>query len=197
MDGMTAAAGIAEGIGGLTAAGSVAGLYRDHHGLLVQYLRRRARCPALAEDLAQQLWLRMLELLERGGLLPSDPPGLRAFLLRSARNLFIDECLRRRAATRQSLHEPHELERLLAEHGQPEPGPEEQVATEQLRAGIARALDALPVEQREVVSLWMAGASIEAMAQATRAPRDTVLSRKKYGLRKLRSALQPDVMALR
>ena len=36
----------------------------------------------------------------------------------------------------------------------------------------------------------MQEASIDGMVAATRAPRDTVLSRKKYGFKRLRSALE-------
>jgi len=47
----------------------------------------------------------------------------------------------------------------------------------------------LPVEQRQVVALWADGMRIGAIATLTAAPRDTVLSRKKYALAKLRVML--------
>lgn len=164
-------------------------LYRRYHDMLVQYLRRQARCPDTAEDIAQQLWLKLLESARRGRFMPADEPGVRAYLFSSARNLFVDECVRKHASSRTTRQPHEELERELADRGTSGPRPDEQAAEQQLRDTVHRALSALPGSQREVVRLWMDDASIEEMVAATRAPRDTVLSRKKYGLRRLRCAL--------
>jgi DNA-directed RNA polymerase specialized sigma24 family protein len=61
---------------------------------------------------------------------------------------------------------------------------------------IARALDELPDAQRTVLALWVEGRSIREMAARTAAPVDTVLSRKKYALGRLRRALSADRLAL-
>ena len=52
-------------------------------------------------------------------------------------------------------------------------------------------LEAEGPKQREVVAMWCAGASIEGMARHAAAPRDTVLSRKKYAFARLRVTLAP------
>jgi RNA polymerase sigma factor (sigma-70 family) len=165
-------------------------LYGRYNDLLVQYLRRQARCRDTAEDLAQQLWLKLLDWTRRGRFVPSDESGLRAFLYTAARNLYLDECVRKHAVSR-TVRQPHaELERELAERGTSNPQPDELLALLQVRTLVDAALAALPGCQRDVVRLWMDDASIEGMVAATRAPRDTVLSRKKYGLKKLRGALE-------
>jgi RNA polymerase sigma factor (sigma-70 family) len=169
---------------------ALAVLYGRYNDMLVQYLRRQARCRETAEDLAQQLWLKLLDWTRQGRFMPADEPGQRAFLFSAARNLFVDECVRKHAVSRTS-RQPHEdLERELAERGSGGPGPDELVAQQQVGVLVARALATLPGCQREVVQLWMQEASIEGMVEATRAPRDTVLSRKKYGFRRLRGALE-------
>ena len=165
-------------------------LYGRYNDMLVQYLRRQTRCLDTAEDLAHQLWLKLLDWTRQGRFLPADEPGQRAFLFSAARNLYVDECVRKHAASR-TARQPHEdLERELAERGTAGPGPDELVAQQQASALVTRALAALPGCQREVVQLWMQEASIEGMVAVTRAPRDTVLSRKKYGSKRLRSALE-------
>lgn len=165
-------------------------LYGRYNDMLVQYLRRQARCRDTAEDLAQQLWLKLLDWTRQGRFMPADEPGLRAFLFSAARNLYVDECVRKHAASRTTRQPHEELERELAERGATGPGPYELVAQQQASALVARALAALPGCQQEVVRLWMHDASIEGMVAATKAPRDTVLSRKKYGLKRLRGALE-------
>lgn len=165
-------------------------LYGRYNDMLVQYLRRQARCRDTAEDLAQQLWLKLLDWTRRGRLVPSDEPELRAFLFSSARNLFLDECVRKHAVSRTTRQPPEELERELAVRGSSTPQPDELLAALQIRAVVDEALAALPSCQRDVVRLWMDDASIEGMVAATCAPRDTVLSRKKYGFKKLRGTLE-------
>jgi DNA-directed RNA polymerase specialized sigma24 family protein len=56
---------------------------------------------------------------------------------------------------------------------------------------IGQAIDALPAPQREVIRMWCAGTSIESMAARAAAPRDTVLSRKKYAFARMRQTLAP------
>jgi DNA-directed RNA polymerase specialized sigma24 family protein len=50
-------------------------------------------------------------------------------------------------------------------------------------------VDRLPAEQRKVSLMWSQGASIREMAAACHAPRDTVLSRKKYAVARLRGTI--------
>lgn len=165
-------------------------LYGRYNDMLVQYLRRQTRCLDTAEDVAHQLWLKLLDWTRQGRFLPADEPGQRAFLFSAARNLYVDECVRKHAASR-TTRQPHEdLERALAERGAAGPGPDELVAQQQASTLVARALESLPGCQREVVQLWMQEASIDGMVAVTRAPRDTVLSRKKYGFKRLRCALE-------
>jgi RNA polymerase sigma factor (sigma-70 family) len=165
-------------------------LYSRYNDMLVQYLRRHTRCRETAADLAQHLWLKLLDWTQRGRFMPSDSAGVRAFLFASARNLYLDECVRKRTVARTSRQPHDQLERELAERGSSNPQPDALVAAQQADAMVGHALATLPSCQREVVRLWMDETSIAHMVAATQAPRDTVLSRKKYGFRKLRQALE-------
>jgi RNA polymerase sigma-70 factor, ECF subfamily len=52
-----------------------------------------------------------------------------------------------------------------------------------------RALAQLPPEQREVAVMWSQGWSVVEIAELTRAPQDTVASRRKYAIKRLRELL--------
>jgi len=70
---------------------SVATLYRDHHGWLHGWLRKRLGDREQAADIAQDTFLRLL----LGGRLPSLDEG-RSYLAQIARNLVIDQWRRQR-----------------------------------------------------------------------------------------------------
>lgn len=170
-------------------------LYRRHRQPLVGYLTRLSRCRSQAEDLAQLAWLKLLDAMRRNAVPAADESGLRAYLYAIARNTFLDECTRRHDATRTRPIDPVSLEALLT-HGEAVPGPDQDLQRSQSAAALSRALDDLPEEQRAVILMWCAGTSIEVMAVRSAAPRDTVLSRKKYALAHLRRRLAPLACAL-
>ena len=78
--------------------------------------------------------------------------------------------------------------------GQLAPDPLDDANRLQIAKRLADAIQNLPLEQREVIALWIAEVEPAAIAEITGAPRDTVLSRKKYALAKLRSALSDLLM---
>jgi DNA-directed RNA polymerase specialized sigma24 family protein len=63
------------------------------------------------------------------------------------------------------------------------------VDLERLAGTLQRVIALLPVEQREVVVLWAQGHELTVIAQIAGVPWETVVSRKKYALAKLRAAL--------
>jgi RNA polymerase sigma-70 factor (ECF subfamily) len=165
-------------------------LVARHGDLLRRYLLGLTRRGEVADDLCQQLWLRLYEAAKDGRFLPEDEDSFRGYLFTAARNLHLDECVRRHSVSRTATLDPRALESLA----QPEAAANESPVEDELdRNHIARqvrtALDQLPAQQRDTLRLWMAGWSIAAMATRTHAPRDTVLSRKKYAMRRLRITL--------
>lgn len=60
--------------------------WQQHHSAVLGYLRRRVGDPMLAEDLAQEAFLR----LHKARPPLAEPPQIRSWLLRAAHNLLVD-----------------------------------------------------------------------------------------------------------
>jgi len=165
-------------------------LVASYGDLLRRYLLGLTRRGELADDLCQQLWLRLYEAARAGRFLPEDEDGFRGYLFTAARNLHLDECVRRHSVSRTATLDPRALESLAQPESAADQSPvEDELDRNHVAAQVRMALAQLPVQQRDTLRLWMAGWGIEAMAARTRSPRDTVLSRKKYGMRRLRDTL--------
>jgi len=164
--------------------------FREHNPSLLRYLQRLTQNAEIAGDVAQQSWLRLLAAGARGSPVPDHPAELRALLFTVARRVFID-AYRRRHFERHTLRlQPGELESLLPADAQAPP-PEHEAERMLLRRAVSSALRELPAAQRQAVALWQAGHDIRSMARLAGAPRETVLSRKKYAFGKLRARLAP------
>lgn len=158
--------------------------------MLCRFLQALTRRQEVAEDLSQQLWLKLLEAARAGRFLPDDDAALRSYLFAAARNLFLDECVRKHGSSRTTTCDHTTLEALLGSHASQNGAPQEtEYAQDQSGEAIRRAISDLPPLQRQVIRLWMNGTSIDAMVASTGACRDTVLSRKKYALRRLKAGL--------
>ncbi len=158
--------------------------------MLRRFLCSLTRRAEVAEDLSQQLWLKLLEAARAGRFLPDDEAAMRSYLFAAARNLFLDECVRKHCSARTVPHDPLTIELLAgADSGSREAAPEDQCQSARVAATVQQAIERLPVTQQAVIRLWMAGASIQAMVASTDSCRDTVLSRKKYAMRRLRAGL--------
>jgi RNA polymerase sigma-70 factor, ECF subfamily len=158
-------------------------LFERHTGALYRFLLRLSGSPAVAEDVSQQTWLKLLELAERGGYRADAP--FRSALYALARNRYVDEHVRGHASARSvSLDDP-DVGELAAE------GEDLGALLErrESRDAVDRALAALPPAQREVIALWMHGFELGEVAHITGDGWHTVVSRKRYALAKLRRAL--------
>jgi len=126
--------------------------------------------PEDAEDLAQEAWL---NLSRRYGCVES-----RAVLFTAVRNLFIDQCRRRKVVQFESLDQeaPPELPSIAAE----EPG---------VKGDLDRLLAILRPNEREMLFLhYHQGHTAEEIARMTNQPRGTVLSLIHRAIAKLREA---------
>ena len=138
---------------------------------------------AITEDLSQHCWLRLIEAIGNGSFRVTEEGSVRSYLIRVGRNRYIDEYQRKHAESRTD---------SLTDADEPagaSPGAAEAAADTESGDRIGAAIAALPAEQRDVVALWLHGCTIKEMVAITGAPRDTVLSRTKYALKKLRGAL--------
>lgn len=159
-------------------------LFSRHRDAVFTYLLALSGNRAIAEDVSQFCWLRLIENDVGRGYRPRPGVSIRSYLYTLGRNRYIDEYKRKHAATRSHSLDDHGD--MAAEHADTAGA----AAAQQVRDVIEDALTTLPAEQREVLSMWVAGFTIKEMVSRIGAPRDTVLSRKRYGLKKLKSLLQ-------
>jgi RNA polymerase sigma-70 factor (ECF subfamily) len=166
-------------------------LFGRHKDVLLRFLARLLGDVATAHDASQQTWLKVIEVAQRRDYLAQPDARFRTWLLTLARNHAIDEYQRKFAATRTVALTDEMREKSLGgpTAGQQPPDPVDDTHRQQIAERLADAIQNLPLEQREVIALWIAEVDPAAIAEITGAPRDTVLSRKKYALAKLRGAL--------
>jgi RNA polymerase sigma-70 factor (ECF subfamily) len=163
-------------------------LFARHRDSLFAFLMRLALNRSVAEDVSQQTWLQILEAASRRSLRAVGAASFRTYLLTLGRNRFIDGYCRSHAVTRSQLLDDAVLETIA----DPEASADEVIRTldrDQLKRVLSEAMAELPFPQREVIALWAEGTDTETMAALVDAPLETVLSRKKYGLTRLRAAL--------
>lgn len=166
-------------------------LYERHKKALLAFACRISGDRTVAEDVSQQTWLKVIDGARTGAFAAHAGAAFRTWLCTLARNHYIDQYQRKAAAVR-NVELPDELPEAATDTA---PDPLEALAREELATRLDAALRRLPFEQREVIALWAAGMEIEAMQSLIGAPRDTILSRKKYALAKLRAALAGPILA--
>lgn len=167
----------------------IAAVVKEVQSRLLAFIRRRVPDSRDAEDILQDVFY---ELVEANRLLmPID--HVSGWLFRVARNRIIDLFRKKKV---DSLNEhivagPDtmlELEDLLPS---PAAGPDAVYARNVLLDELESAIDELPEGQREVfVAHELMGRSFKEMAAETGASVNTLLSRKRYAVLRLRARLQ-------
>ena len=166
----------------------IAAVVRRERGRLLSFISKRVRDAAEAEDVLQEA---LYELVASYRLMqPVEQVG--AWLMRVARNRIIDGFRKRRPQLLTDVAPEGEeadsaLERLLpAVHD----GPDAALVRELLLEELERALLELPAEQREVfIAHELEGASFKELAARHGVPINTLLSRKRYAVLRLRQRL--------
>lgn len=157
-------------------------LYERHRGSLYRYLLRLVRQPAVAEDLFQESWNRLIQARER------YQPSARfsSWLFQIAHRLALD-WLRR-----DPQHKSESLEDRVVEFPSAgELAPDELLLDAESRGRLMAAIDKLPTEQRAALMLQAeAELSLEEIAKLQETGRETVKSRLRYALAKLKEALR-------
>jgi RNA polymerase sigma-70 factor (ECF subfamily) len=147
---------------------------------LVGYLARQLGDPSLAEQLAQEAWLRLAGLGD--GVVVLDQ---RAYLFTIARRLVIDHW--RVHAVRPAFVQAEDLELQAT----PEADPEAALLSREEIAVLTRAIDALPPRTREVFRLHKSEhMSHEAIAAQLGMARNTVMVHMVKALGACRAALR-------
>jgi RNA polymerase sigma factor (sigma-70 family) len=157
---------------------------------LLNFIRRRVSEPADAEDILQDVFFRLVEANRL--LMPID--HVTAWLFRIARNRIVDLVRKKKPKRFSDLlvadedDELLQLEELLPSS---EAGPEAAYARRVLLDELEQAVLELPKEQRAVfVAHELEGRSFKEIAGETGVSVNTLLSRKRYAIRRLRARLQ-------
>lgn len=165
-------------------------LYDRHARAVYNYFLRCGRQPALAEDLAHDTFLRVL-----GGLPDwKREAKFTTWLFSIARNLFVDHTRRQVHRRHQSLDVPNgsnEGAPMVERVPNGALSPDRSAASRTMGDDIARALEALPDDQREVFILReVSGLRFQDIAELLGISENTVKSRMRYALERLREQLQ-------
>ena len=163
-------------------------LYERHKAPLYRYLLRQCRDRAVADDLFQEVWGKVISNRKRY----QARAKFATFLYRIAHNCAVDQ-FRRRARHRDDHSDPVEdsSDTLAAPATE---RPDRLLADAQFRAAFQQALDALPEDQRTAFLLYEeSGLSLEEIGEITGVGMETAKSRLRYAVNKLRKALgSPD-----
>lgn len=164
-------------------------LYARHKGGVYRYLLRHGVRPATADEMFQDIWLSVVRA--RGSYVPSA--RFATWLYRIARNRLVDHWRATGPVVLAADHfagadDPSDpLDRFAGPRGsEPETG----AASRELGGRITAALAALPSAQRDAFLLHQeAGLELAAIAELTGEGFETVKSRVRYALDKLRAQL--------
>ena len=154
-------------------------LYARHRGKLYRYLQRQLRDNAVADELFQDVWQRVIAA--RSGWKPDA--GFATWLYTIAHHRLGDHwrSLKHRPSA------PADADERMARVADPDT-PERVLSEFERRRQLQLALDDLPEEQREVLLLRLEQElTLEEIADITGVGRETVKSRLRYAMDKLRA----------
>ena len=158
-------------------AGAFETLYARHRGALYRFVLRSLKDRAIAEELFQEAWIRVIEARDRYA------PSARfsTWLYTIAHNLLVDHW-RKKGLSLVSL----ETDDVPVESA----NPVRQLEGRESLARFLRALEALPPAQREAFLLHEeAGLSVAEIAAATGSNEEAAKSRLRYAMAKLKTAV--------
>ena len=165
-------------------------LYARHRGGLYRFLIRHCGQPAIADELFQDIWLSAVRA--RAGYAPTAK--FTAWLYRIAHNRLIDHWRATGgsavAAAGSSHDDDDDDDPLEIIPGARNDEPDARASAREISLRLRSALAALPPAQRDVFLLHQEGGlELSEIAELTGAGVETVKSRLRYALAKLRAAL--------
>jgi RNA polymerase sigma factor (sigma-70 family) len=158
-------------------AGAFEALYTRHRGHLYRFVLRSVKTRGTAEDLFQEVWMRVIEA--RGRYAPQAK--FTTWLYTIAHNLLTDHW-RKKGLTLVELDEDTQA-----------PAPDDPARSAEARQALSRfaaALEALPPAQRQAFLLHEEGGlSVAEIAAATGSNEEAAKSRLRYAMAKLKTAV--------
>jgi len=167
-------------------------LVRRHNRPIYNFVLRQLRAPSLAEEVTQDVFMR---LVQNAAEFKHEARFL-TWLYTIARNLCIDQLRKLSHRRHASLDQPQAgqsdaplLGDTLADPN-PQASAERGALSSEVRSSIVKAIDALPDDQREVFLLREVGnLPFRDIAEITGVAENTVKSRMRYALDRLKDAL--------
>jgi RNA polymerase sigma-70 factor (ECF subfamily) len=162
-------------------------LYERHERPVFRYFLRQGAAAALAEDLLQETWMAVIRNAER-----FEPRAkFTTWLYTVARSKMIDHWRGKDDAVSldDAANDPDEAPLEVA--GSEADRPDVRAVSRAQARAFVEAVEALPAAQREAFLLQAEGGlSLEEIAAVTQAGHETVKSRLRYAMSKLRSAME-------
>ncbi len=164
-------------------------LYRRHNLRLFRFVAWQSPRADWADEVAQDTWLRLHAA--RASYRPEAQ--FKTFLYQIAKNRLIDLMRQKNAVLASDLAAADDHEAFferLAGRDERSDTPESDMIKRDQAAGLRAAIDALPHEQKEALLLHQfSDMSLEEIARLTGTPVETVKSRLRYAMQKLRRQL--------
>ncbi len=166
-------------------------LVRRHQTALYNFALRQVRVAQVAEDVVQEAFVRVVQNAADF----KHEARFTTWIYTITRNLCIDHLRKRALRKHPSLDESRGEEgeggpTLGEQTADPRASVEREATGTELKERIARAVDTLPDEQREVFLMReIANLPFKEIAEITGVPENTVKSRMRYALERLQEAL--------
>lgn len=173
----------------------IAATVQRERARLAQFVRRRVADLNDVDDILQDVFYEFVEAYR----LPASIEQAGAWLFRVARHRIIDRLRKKKELPLDERGDADDDDALRLDLALPSPegGPDAQLARRRLLEALQDALDELPEAQREVfVAHEIDGLSFNDLVARTGVPLNTLLSRKRYAVLRLRERLQPIYDAL-
>jgi RNA polymerase sigma-70 factor (ECF subfamily) len=166
-------------------------LYSRHKGALYRYIKRQINDAATANDLYQGVWEKIIKARRKYKV--TTP--FKAWMFRIAHNHLVDYYRSQKPVD--SMNEQQlDAEQLNAGHsahgnpGHSQPEPSQALIDEQQQHSLMLQIAALPEDQRSTLLLKLeSGLKMEQIASVTGVNRETVKSRLRYAVNKLKRNL--------
>ncbi len=160
-------------------------LYGRHRGGVFRYVLRQVGLRSASEEIFQEIWIKIVTSRLRYRV----EARFATFLYHVAHNCVMDHFRRKTPLHLISLDDDEDAGHQVA--GPERDQPERAVALRQSAARLLNALAMLPAEQRDAFLLHEEGGlTLEEIAEVTAVGRETVKSRLRYALAKLRQGVE-------
>jgi len=165
-------------------------LVRRHQQALFNFAFRQVRVPQVAEDVVQETFVRVVQNAADF----KHEARFTTWVYTITRNLCIDQlrkrALRKHPSLDQAGGEEGDGPTLGEQTADPRASVEREATGSELKERIARAVDKLPDDQREVFLMReVSNLPFKEIAEITNVPENTVKSRMRYALERLQEAL--------